>query len=371
MIETNAVFEPDWISPPGETIADVLEERDWTQRDLARRLGYSTKHVSQLVTGKAAITEETALRFERVLGGSAGFWLNRETRYRERIAREREQQRLEQWTDWLDELPVRGLMNAGAIPKRHNKGRNRPLIVDDLLRFFGVASPDEWRERYGSLQAAFRRSRPEQSNTAAIAAWLRMGEREAERMEVAFFDRRKFEANLRAIRTLTREPPEVFAPRLVEHCRRSGVAVVFVPAIRHTHVSGVARWRNPHCAMVQLSLYGKWNDRMWFTFFHEAAHILLHGRDKKQVFLDDSDGASVDSDEEREANEWAGNFLIPPRESARLASLVTVDDIKAFAEEIDIHPGIVVGRMQHERLLDYATSLNRLKERFELSHGAE
>lgn len=367
MTERTAEFRPDWVSPPGDTIADVLGERDWTQRDLARRLGYSTKHVSQLVTGKAPITEDTALRLERVLGSTAGFWLTREARYRERIARESEQQRLHQWTGWLDELPVRDLMKAGAIPERRNQGRNKPLIVNDLLHFFGVASPHEWRDRYCSLRAAFRRSRPEQSDTAAIAAWLRMGEREAEQMEIAPFHRRRFEAALHDIRALTRHSPEVFAPRLVKDCRQAGVAVVFVPALPRTHVSGVARWRNSHCAMIQLSLHGKWNDRMWFTFFHEAAHILLHGQDKKQVFLDDPDGGSVDSEQERQANEWAGDFLIPREERARLEYLTTAEAVIAFADEIDIHPGIVVGRMQHEGLLDYATPLNHFKERFEIA----
>lgn len=371
MTEQAVEFGPDRVSPPGETIADILEERDWTQRDLACRIGYSTKHVSQLVTGKAPITEETALRLERVLGSTAGFWLRREAHYRERIARDAEQGRLSQWTDWLDELPVRDLMNAEMIPKRRNQGHNKPQIVDDLLRFFGVASPDEWRERYSSLQAAFRRTRPKQSDTAAIAAWLRMGEREAEQMGAEPFNRRRFGTALHEIRTLTRQPPEAFAPRLIEACRQAGVVVVFAPALRHTHVSGVARWLNPHCALIQLSLYGKWNDRMWFTFFHEAAHILLHGQDKKQVFLDDSDGGEIDSEQEREANQWAGDFLIPGEECSRLAFLTTEDAVLAFADEIGVHPGIVVGRMQHEGLLDYATPFNRLKERFELASARE
>ena len=88
-------FEPKWLlPPPGETILDILEERNWTQSEFARRAGYTTKHVSQLVRGKAAITEDTALRLERVLGSSAKFWLSREARYREAIARAEEKERL-------------------------------------------------------------------------------------------------------------------------------------------------------------------------------------------------------------------------------------------------------------------------------------
>jgi len=81
-IETGAPFAPDWVSPPGDTIADVLEDRDWTQAELARHMGYTEEHVSQIINGKAAITEDMALRLERVLGSTAAFWLRKESAYR-------------------------------------------------------------------------------------------------------------------------------------------------------------------------------------------------------------------------------------------------------------------------------------------------
>ena len=93
MTEMIHPFTPDWISPPGDTIADLLEERDWTQAQFAERLGYTTKHVSQLVNGKAPITEETAIKLERVLGSTTGFWLNREAQYREQLANIAQQER--------------------------------------------------------------------------------------------------------------------------------------------------------------------------------------------------------------------------------------------------------------------------------------
>ena len=93
MTDLDAPFAPDWVSPPGDTIADVLEERGWTQAELARRLGYTEKHVSQLINGKAAITEDTASRLERVLGSTAGFWLRKEATYREGGVKHQVQQR--------------------------------------------------------------------------------------------------------------------------------------------------------------------------------------------------------------------------------------------------------------------------------------
>ena len=92
MIDQKRKFQPDWISSPGDTIRDLMEERDWNQVELAKRLGFTTKHLNQLVKGKASLSEDTALRLEHVLGSTARFWLNRETIYRERLARLEAQQ---------------------------------------------------------------------------------------------------------------------------------------------------------------------------------------------------------------------------------------------------------------------------------------
>ncbi|MXZ80410.1 MAG: HigA family addiction module antidote protein [Gammaproteobacteria bacterium] len=89
MTDLNPAFTPNWASPPGDTIADVLKERGWTQAELAKRLGYSETHVSQLINGKASLTEDTAFRLESVLGSTAAFWLRREAFYRGRRQRER------------------------------------------------------------------------------------------------------------------------------------------------------------------------------------------------------------------------------------------------------------------------------------------
>jgi HTH-type transcriptional regulator/antitoxin HigA len=146
--------------------------------------------------------------------------------------------------------------------------------------------------------------------------------------------------------------------------REAGVAFVLVPALPRTHVSGVARWLNAHRPLIQLSLYGKQNDRFWFSFFHEAAHIHLHSQQKKSVFLDDPSKAGSSSKEEKDANAWARDFLISPSDAAKLADIPkTKASIAGFAQSIGMHPGIVVGRMQHDGLLDVRW-LNDLKVSF-------
>lgn len=87
MIDIARAFAPDWISPPGSTVVDLIAERDWTQQEFARRLGFTTKHISLLINGNASITEDTAVKLKRVLGSTMRFWMTRETQYREALAR--------------------------------------------------------------------------------------------------------------------------------------------------------------------------------------------------------------------------------------------------------------------------------------------
>lgn len=366
MTELTAPFAPDWVSPPGDSILDIAEERGWTQAELAQRLGYTEKHVSQLINGKVPLSVDAALRLERVLGSTADFWLAREANYQKHKARLDAAAKHAAWVTWLDELPAKELMAFGAIPRQRLDAKTKPGLVDACLRFFGVASPDEWRAHYGGMQMAFRRSRVEQSDVGAISAWLRLGEQEAEKLEGPKYDRAKFEKALSAIRGLTCEAAEDFEPKLRHMLRAAGVTLVLVPAIPRAHVSGVARWLSPTRPLIQLSLYGKTNDKFWFTLFHESAHILLHANskeEKKSVFLDDPNAVHCDDPKEHEANQWAGNWLIPAQYTHSLASLKTKTAVVDFAKRIGLHPGIVVGRLQHDKLID-PSWMNDLKQSF-------
>jgi HTH-type transcriptional regulator/antitoxin HigA len=345
-------FNPDWVSPPGDTILDLLEEREWNQIQLAERLGFSIKHVNQLIKGKVPLTEDAAIRLESVLGAPLGFWLKREAQYRERTALLDAAERHAGMVDWLDKLPVKELMDAGSIPKRRIDAKSKPGLVTELLAFFGVATPAQWENHYGGMALAFRRSREEQSDIGAISAWLRIGERMAEKLDGPHYDETRFIAALKQARRLTTSPPQQLQPHVRQLLHDAGVALVLAPAVPRAHVSGVARWLNAHRPLIQLSLYGKSNDRFWFTLFHEAAHILLHDKKKKAVFLDDPGKSGADSVEEQEANAWARDFLMPPAAAAELLALPkTKSAVRQFAAALDLHPGIVVGRLQHEQLI--------------------
>jgi len=177
-------------------------------------------------------------------------------------------------------------------------------------KFFTNLVNENWETCYANKQVTFRRTRQNQSDVGAISAWLRLGELEAEKADVPKYNKAKFEKTVQDIRKLTVLPQSEFMPKLHQLCSEAGVVFAIVPTIPFAHTSGVARWLSPHRALIQMSLCGKQNDRFWFTFFHEAAHILLH--DKKDIFLDDSSQDDrLESQQEDEANSWAREFLIP------------------------------------------------------------
>lgn len=361
--QTQRPFSPDWISHPGETIADFLEELDWTQVELADRLGFSTKHVSQLINGKASITSDTAIKLSQVLGSSVQFWLNREANYQADLARLKHAQQLQEWVSWLDQFPIKALQKLGVLSQGRITQTSKPRFVQEVLEFFGCASPDAWNTCYQShhLAANFRQaisSQPQQ-NLGTVSAWLRLGEIAAKNEISNAFDKKKFEAAVLECRKLTQYPASEIQPLVKQYCREAGVVFVFIPALSGARVSGVARWLNAHRPLIQVSLYEKANDKFWFTFFHEAAHILLHGKDK--IFVDECNGdrdLESKSQEEQEADHWAKNILIPDQYSHRLKTLQSRGSVMAFAEEIALHPAIVVGRLQDESIL----SMNQLNE---------
>jgi Zn-dependent peptidase ImmA (M78 family) len=237
----------------------------------------------------------------------------------------------------------------------------------EVLRFFGIASVGQWDEMWPNLNVAYRQHSHHEVFPEAVSAWLRRGEIEAANIPCVPYDKAAFRAALDEIRKLTIESPDVFVSKMQELCANAGVAVVFVPALPKTGVSGATRWLNSNKAIIQLSLRYKTDDHLWFTFFHEAGHILLHG--KKELFLEGANG--LEATKEDEANRFAQEELIPRTEFSHFSRQApfTKAAISAFAKRIGIAPGIVVGQLQHADLLS-VSYCNDLKQKFIWVHEA-
>lgn len=371
MSQTHMVFDfnneyvPDVVSAPGDTLQEIISDRQMTQTDLAERLGLTHKTVNEMIRGKGPISQETALALETVLGVPASYWNNAETAYRAHLARITGELRLDEYSGWLNRLPWRE-----AVKLKWIRSLQSPRAqVLEVLRFFGVASPKQYDEVYGRLAIQWKRSANHNSNPDAVAFWLRRGEIEAAKLANApgfvwnDFDAREFESCLLALRELTTDrDPQSFVPRLQARCALAGVVVVFIPEIKGTCAGGATRWLSPTRALIQLSLRYKTNDTLWFYVFHEALHILKHPKKRTFIEADDKDSTA---DEEREADEFAQNLLIPPREFATLSrsDRPSKAEVERFATRIGIDAGIVVGRLQREKLIP-PNWYNDLKQRY-------
>lgn len=347
-------YEPDYVSPPGVTLEEMLNERSMTQVDLAERTGRTPKTINEIIQGKGPITPETALQFERVLGVPSGFWNNREAHYRAFLAREAEQQRLNKDRTWLRKLPLPDMIKMGYVEAQANPVEQ----IRAVLNFFAVASPDLITT---NCSATFRKATRYQSDRLSLSAWLRRGEITGQAIETLPYNVTRFRSILKNIRGLTLKVPAVFQKELVSICASAGVAVVFLPELKGCRVSGVARWLTPTKPLIQLSLKYKWEDQLWFTFFHEAGHILLHS--KKETFIDEANGQT--SDQEKEADDFAANHLIPIDRYRHFVKVggFTESAINTFAAEVGIAPSIVLGRLQHDKYIPHNTHLNSLKKR--------
>jgi addiction module HigA family antidote len=280
--------------------------------EFARRCGRSAKLISEIIAGKAPLEPETALQFEKVLGVDASIWLGIETDYQLHQARQAEAEEASRSVEWVKSFPVRELVNRGIIEKPASDAD----AVSKLLRFFGVGSPEAWRMKYSLANVAYRHSSSCKSDQAALAAWLRLGELEAERQECADYKEAHFKQALKEIRGLTRAPIEEALARAKPLCNQSGVALALVKRLPKTALSGAAWWLSPRKAVILLSERHKSDDHLWLSLFHEAAHILLHS--KKIVFVDGAND-KIDGLEE-EANEWASNMLVPRHQWERFVA---------------------------------------------------
>jgi len=365
MVDNRNEFQPDYFVAPGEILEEVLESRNIKKNEFAERCGRSPKAISQIIAGIAPITPELAIRFHRVLGSSPALWNNLEANYRLQVARKAEQEELQKRVEWAKEFPVNELVKRGFF----NKPKSNTDLVAKTLDFFGVGNVAAWEEVHARASLSFRRSPSFESDPKALAAWLRIGKIKAEQIETEPYDQDKFLCALDVIRATTENGPDIFEPVIKDECAKAGVAVIFEPEFKKISLSGITRWLNKEKALIMMSLRHKSDGHFWFTFFHEAAHVLLHS--KKGIFIDGIEAGSQDDEREDEANRFAANFLIPPSGylKFRNTGVFTKPNIKRFARTIGIAPGVVVGRLQRDGMIKYSWH-NDLKRRFEFVEHA-
>jgi len=330
-------FEPDYAVAPGATLQELMESLEMTQKELATRTGLTEQSLTRIIKGDQPISYETANRLELVTQVPARLWNNLEAQYREQKAKLEERERLEANIEWLKTIPTRELIDRGFL----NAVKDKVALLRDTLAFFGVSSVESWQGIWEMPAVAARRSQCFESRIGDAAAWIRQGELQAHEMECRPFDKKRFKKALQKIRSLTREEPSVFEPEMKRLCAKAGVAVALVSEMKKVPWHGATKWLTPRKAMILLCLRGRGEDRFWFSFFHEAGHVL---KDSKKDLL--INNGSHDDPREKRADRFAADLLIPSQYNDRIRLTQSKAEIISMADELGIAPGIVAGRYQ-------------------------
>jgi len=329
--------------PPGATLLEHIDIWDMTQRELSLRLGISPKHLNEIIKGKSPITIETALKLESVLGLPASFWTGLENSYQEAVARSNKLIIEEIEQEIVKAIDYAEIARLGWVEKTKVM-RNK---IDNLRIFFGIANLKYIPKL---IPIAFRKSDIYDSSELALALWLRKGEITAQEIQTDRFMKSKLKRAITEIRQLTLKPFEEVTGTLTKLLADCGIALAIVPHLSKTHANGAVKWINSEKALLQLSLKGTYIDIFWFSLFHEIGHIYLE-HIRKGTIIDYRD---LNSDMETKADDFAKHALIPENEYAKfISSGITRQSIEEFSKKINIHRGIIVGRLMHDKIIAF------------------
>lgn len=338
-------------TPPGATIKEQLNDRGMSQKEFAARMDMSEKHISKLINGEVQLTPDVAVRLETVLGVPAKFWSNLEAIYREKLIKAEEENSMEADEILARQFPYQEMAKFGWVTETRN---SREKVIY-LRKYFEVVQLS-LLENNQITKIACRRLAVTDKSDLALLAWAQEAKIRARDIETAPINIKKLISIVPQIRKMTVLRPEEFCSKIQNILIECGIAMVFLPHLKGSFLQG-ASFMDGKKIVVGLTSRGKDADKFWFSLFHELAHIVLG-------HVGQANG-TTDQDE-RDADWWSGNVLIPQEqfEEFKYHFDYSAISICSFAEKLGIAPGIVVGRLQNEGYIKH-NMLNELKDHYE------
>jgi len=338
----------DLIIHPGETLRELIEDRNMTQKELAVRTGFSEKHVSKVLNGKASITSKFAAALEIIFDVNAMFWLNLQDNYDLELmdyealytVTNTEISILSELKKIIEYMKSCGYLKSGLDKKEDVLQLRKILSVNSLTTIPLL-----------NFTAAFRGSNVHKVNVYVLFAWIRLCEIIADRREaVKALNLPKLKESIPHIKNLMFEDTTMLRLRLEHIFAECGIKLCIVKHFTGAPVQGFIEHSNSGDLILCMTIRGAWADIFWFTLFHEIAHIL--NEDISNRFIDYS---FAESEMENRANEFAKNMLINPDNYAlfKKAADFSLEAIKNFAKLEQVKPYIIIGRLQKENLITY------------------
>jgi len=340
-------------TPPGATIKEQLVYRNMSQKEFAFRMDMSEKHISRLINGEVQLTADMAMRLEMVLGLPAHFWNNLEMIYREKLIKAQAENEMDADLETVKKIPYNEMAKNGWVETTHNHKER----VFFSRKFFEVVNLDLLHNPLIPGIACRKLGEGEKSDYALIA-WAQKAKIDARKASVDAINIARLKELIPEIRMMTAQNPSDFCPVLCKKLAECGIALIFLPHIGGSFLHGATFYDGPKI-VIAMTVRGKDADRFWFSLFHEFGHIILG-------HINQTNGTT--NDDEYAADEFAKNTLIPPDQFTAFTSKENYDkaSIVLFAKHIGIDVGIVVGRLQKERLIPFSW-YSDLKTKYELT----
>lgn len=340
-------------TPPGATIREQLIDRGMKQKEFARRMDMSEKHISRLINGEVQLTPDVAMRLEMVLGVPAQFWSGLESIYREKLVKATSERDMDADIELAKKFPYNEMSKNDWVPKT---SQSKEKVIN-LRKYFEVVRLDLIQDTL-PLGISCRRLANNEKTDYALYAWAQKARLEARNIDTKPIAINKLPNFLSDIRAMTKMNPGVFCRQLKEVFVDCGVAIVFLPHIGGSFLHGATFYDNDKIVM-GLTVRGKYADRFWFSLFHEVAHI-IYGH------IGQSSGTTIV--DEAAADEFAKETLIPNREFSSFISkgVYTKSSLIRFADNVGVDAGIVLGRLQKEGYVNY-NRYNDLKIKYKIN----
>lgn len=347
-------YQPAEVFPPGDFIREELEERGWSQADLAKIIGQDESNVSKIIAGKTAITPTTAKQLANAFGTSAQFWMNLETAYRLANSDDGDDTTVRRAAEIYELAPVREMERRQWIKRTDSVA----ALEQELTRFFGVPLEDKPR-----LRAAARASvrSDDESLTPAQVAWCTRAIQLATPLRVEPMTTQGFAKGVDQLRSLTMQPDQArLVPRILASM---GIRFVVVEHLPQTRIDGAALWTDVG-PVIAMSVRFDRIDNFWHTLFHEISHI--RHRDESVLDVDIAGDERIQGlkDLEQRADFEAADTLLPQSKLEsfilRVQPMFSKARIIQFAKVNGVHPGIVVGQLAHRKAIEFYHSREML-----------
>jgi HTH-type transcriptional regulator/antitoxin HigA len=338
--------------PPGELLKEEIEERGWTQTELANILGVSLKTVSEVITGRRTITPDMAKALSEAFGTSAILWMNLDSIY-QLWKRRSSDSTIARRAKLYSTAPVNEMVRRGWI----ENSDNIDVLEKRVLDYLGPELPH-----------AAKKSTPYSSTTPAQRAWLARACQLATTIVVAPFSEKQLKKCVAALRTLMEHAEE--ARHVPKICAEHGIRFLIVEALPQSRIDGATFWLDEKSPVIVLSLRYDRVDAFWHGCFHEFGHVKEQdGMSEPVVDTDLTGEQRTDTDKpecERAANRFAEEALVPQQElegwMVRVRPLYSRVKIRGFAARMKVHPALVVGQLQHRREIPWSHSRDMLEK---------